>query len=392
LKILVITQNYPPDIGAASFRMKSLVDHLLERKHSVTVLTGTPNRYGSFKSEYSNSEMKENITRIPTRKQSCNLFFRGIGFTDFFLKSYFKTKKLSKDADVIVSTSPQLLVAYLGALCKTKTKPFVLDIRDLWPDVILEMDITTEKSSTYKLLKKIEKKCYKKADEIIINSPAFEQHISKYTDKPIHLITNGIDDQLFEDLSNFELKPYGNPFTITYAGNLGLAQQIDIIADVATEFNNKFKFRIIGDGSGKNVFTEKINERKIKNIEMIDPLPRNELIVFYQMTDAFFVHLKDIDMFKKTIPSKIFEYIATGKPVVYGLEGVAKSIMQELQGNNYSFSPSDTNGLKNALNHLYNNLNANQKTNETGKKILKEKYLRSKLSQRFVEIIEGTKC
>ena len=392
MNILLITQNYPPDIGAASFRMKSLVDKLIERKHTVTVLTGTPNRYGSFKNKNTTSEMVEKIVRIPTRKQSSTLAIRALGFVDFFCKGYLKTKKLAKNADIIVSTTPQLLVAYLGALVKTKRKPFILDIRDLWPDVMVEMGITTENRVSYKLLKKIEKKCYKKADEIIINSPAFETHVSKYTDKKIHLITNGIDDYLFEELSKLEVVSFKNPFTITYAGNLGLAQQIDILAEIAKEFEGKFKFRIIGDGSGKKIFTEKIKEYDIQNIKIINPVPRNELIDYYKKTDAFFVHLKDIEMFKKTIPSKMFEYIATGKPVIYGLRGVASDIMAELQGKMYAFTPSDSTGLKNVLDHLYNNLNTNIKPNEIGKKILEEKYLRSKLSTRFAEIIEGKIC
>lgn len=392
MNILVITQNYPPDIGAASFRMKSLVEKLIERNHKVTVLTGTPNRYGSLKSENTSSEMPETIVRIPTRKQSSDLVFRALGFADFFCKGFLKTKKIAKKADVIVSTTPQLLVAYLGALVKNKHKPFILDIRDLWPDVMIEMGITTEKKLSYKLLKSIEKKCYKKADEVIINSPAFEAHVSKYTDKKIHLITNGIDDCLFDELSKLEVFSFGNPFTITYAGNLGLAQQIDILCEVANDFEGKFKFRIIGDGSGKKIFEYKNKANKIQNIEIINPVPRNELIRYYKKTNAFFVHLKDIEMFKKTIPSKIFEYVATGKPVVYGLKGVAKNIMNELQGKTYAFTPSDSAGLKKALNHLYNNLNANIKPNEEGKRKLEEKYLRSKLSTRFAEIIEGKIC
>ena len=313
MNILLITQNYPPDIGAAAFRMKSLVDTLIERNHKVIVLTGTPNRYGSLKSDVQTEETQETIIRIPTRKQSSNLLFRSLSFLDFFFKGYLRAKKLSKTADIIVATSPQLLVAYLGALVKSKQKPFILDIRDLWPDVMVEMGITTKSRASFKVLKRIEKRCYKKADEIIINSPAFENHVAKYTDKKINLITNGIDDYLFKELSTFELKPFSSPFTITYAGNLGLAQKIDILADVANEFNGRFNFQIIGDGSGKKKFTDKIEENNITNIKIINPLPRVELIKYYKKTDAFFVHLKDIDMFKKTIPSKMFEYIATGK-------------------------------------------------------------------------------
>lgn len=371
--------------------MKSLVDKLIERKHTVTVLTGTPNRYSSLKNENNLEKVSETIVRIPTMKQSTNLFMRSLCFGDFFIKGYRKAKKLSKEADVIVATTPQLLVAYLGALVKRKNKPLILDVRDLWPDVMIEMGITTEKKPSYKLLKRIEKKCYKKADEIVINSPAFESHIKKYTDKKINLITNGIDDYLYKSLSTAEISKSYNPYTITYAGNLGLAQQIDILADVAKEFHGKFKFKVIGDGSGEKFFQEKITGKGIKNIEIKEPVPRKDLIEYYKDTDAFFVHLKDIEMFKKTIPSKIFEYIATGKPVIYGLKGVAHDIMMDLQGDIYSFQASDSESLKKALYELYNNLEAKTPKNEKGQKRLETLYLRSKLSTKFSQIIEGIK-
>ena len=393
MKILVITQNYPPDLGAGAFRMKALVNELNSRGHKVTVLTGVPNRYDSIEWKSKNENAIERIVRIKVPKQKGNLFLRGISYSIFFIKAFLKAIKLASDLDAIVATTPQLLVAYIGAIVSHKRKiPLILDVRDLWPDVMLDMNLTQDKSIVYKILKKIELYCYKHADRIVINSPAFFEPIKKLSGKEPILITNGIDDELFELLSEADPIKIEDQtrYIITYAGNVGIAQDLDVLIKLAKKFEKKYIFRIIGDGSAKEKLMESVIENKIQNIEFINPVPRKKLQQYYKETDAFFVHLKDIDMFKKTIPSKVFEYVATGKPVVYGLKGISRTIMEELQGKQFSFEPSNPNSLKIALTELFYTLKENNYKNKKGIALLKEKYLRSRLSENFSEVIEGS--
>ena len=393
MKILVITQNYPPDLGAGAFRMKALVNELNSRGHKVTVLTGVPNRYDSIEWKSKNENAIERIVRIKVPKQKGNLFLRGISYSIFFIKAFLKAIKLASDLDAIVATTPQLLVAYIGAIVSHKRKiPLILDVRDLWPDVMLDMNLTQDKSIVYKILKKIELYCYKHADRIVINSPAFFEPIKKLSGKEPILITNGIDDELFELLSEADPIKIEDQtrYIITYAGNVGIAQDLDVLIKLAKKFEKKYIFRIIGDGSAKEKLMESVIENKIQNIEFINPVPRKKLQQYYKETDAFFVHLKDIDMFKKTIPSKVFEYVATGKPVVYGLKGISRTIMEELQGKQFSFEPSNPNSLKIALTELFYTLKENNYRNKKGIALLKEKYLRSRLSENFSEVIEGS--
>jgi len=393
MKILVITQNYPPDLGAGAFRMKALVNELNSRGHKVTVLTGVPNRYDSIEWKSKNENAIERIVRIKVPKQKGNLFLRGISYSIFFIKAFLKAIKLASDLDAIVATTPQLLVAYIGAIVSHKRKiPLILDVRDLWPDVMLDMNLTQDKSIVYKILKKIELYCYKHADRIVINSPAFFEPIKKLSGKEPILITNGIDDELFELLSEADPIKIEDQtrYIITYAGNVGIAQDLDVLIKLAKKFEKKYIFRIIGDGSAKEKLMESVIENKIQNIEFINPVPRKKLQQYYKETDAFFVHLKDIDMFKKTIPSKVFEYVATGKPVVYGLKGISRTIMEELQGRQFSFEPSNPNSLKIALTELFYTLKENNYKNKKGIALLKEKYLRSRLSENFSEVIEGS--
>jgi len=389
--ILILTHNFPPDIGAASFRMEALVRELSKRGHKVKVITATPNRYSKMDISF-NDDFGQNVEviRVKNVKQSGSYVKRSYSYIEYFIKTLFVAKSKIRHIDMIIATSPQILTGYLGALLKKKNIPFILDIRDLWPDAMVSLNLVTENSFIYKILKKIEIYMYKKATRIIINSPAFEEHINKYVDKKIDLITNGLDDyffNLFSKESPREIKN-GDKIKIIYAGNLGMAQDIKILTEIDEKISENFIFKLIGDGSQKEEIEKTIKRKNINNIMLYPPKARRELIEDYQNADAFFVHLKKLPMFEKTIPSKIFEYVATKKPVVYGLRGVAKDIMDELNGS-YSFEPGDVKSLEAALIKMKNDL-------ETGKwkyednPILREKYLRSQLSKKFADIIEET--
>lgn len=391
MKILIITHNFPPDLGAASFRMESLIRFLSE-KHQVTVLTAYPNRYKSIK-----VEMKDNfnenvkVVRIPSLKQSNNLFQRGISFLDFFLKSYIIARKLVKGHDVVVATSPQIFSGFLGALIVNDEKPFVLDIRDLWPDAMVDLGLTRINSFVYKMLKKIEIYMYKKADKIVINSPAFEEYIRNMGNKDVYLVTNGVDMEFFEYFKKIDIiSPPRKPFRILYAGNLGLAQDIKILTELNDRIFNDFYFVLIGDGSQRNEIEREINRKGIKNIELRLPIERQKLLKEYEAADALFVHLRNIPMFSKTIPSKIFEYVATRKPVIYGVTGVTKQILDEMKAG-IAFEPGNVTDLERALEELKYILNEGLWKYEVNP-ILEKRYLRPILAKRFAEVIEDAYC
>ena len=222
---------------------------------------------------------------------------------------------------------------------------------------MIDLGVTTRKSLLYKFLKHIELYMYKKATSIIVNSPAFIEHIQKYSNKRIDIITNGLDDFIYqyflEEKSQNTQKD--KKIRIVYAGNLGIAQDVKILTEIQEDISKNFEFYLIGNGSQKGEIEKELKEKNIQNILVYSSKERKELLEFYRQADAFFVHLKDIPMFKKTIPSKVFEYVATKKPVIYGLNGVAKEIMEELNAG-YSFEAGNVNSLEATLIHLKKDL------------------------------------
>lgn len=389
MNILILSHNYPPDLGAASFRMKALVDELDKRGHKVKILTSVPNRYKNIKLSENNLTEKENVIRVRCKPQSSNLVKRSFSYIGYFLRSFFVGLKEAKDTDVIVATSPQILVGYLGViLSKLKKKPLVVDIRDLWPDAMVDLEITTENSMVYKIIKRIEMKMYRTADKIVINSPSFEKHVEKYKrmDTSIDIVTNGLDDYIFDYFEKKDTKTGNQRLNVCYAGNLGIAQDINILTKIAKKMENEFEFILIGNGSQKPLIERNIVKNGIKNIKILQPMDRRELLGYYEKADIFFVHLKNIPMFEKTIPSKIFEYVATKKPLVYGLTGVSKTILDELNAG-FSFGPNNIGEIENSFYKAKETVEKDIWKAE-GISVLREKYTRSELSRKFADVIE----
>lgn len=258
-------------------------------------------------------------------------------------------------------------------------------MRDLWPDIIVDMKIMSKYNFIYLGLKLLEKMMYKVADLIIYNSPEFKTYLKK-NNKSLKLITNGIDKNILEYFKKhqIELKKKIN-YRMIYAGNLGIAQDLIILIDLAAKYKNELEIVLIGKGSQEELIRKKIIENKINNIKIITSLPRQELLKKYLEADILFLQLKNIKMFEKTIPSKIFEYIATGKPIIYGLEGIGKKILEEFE-QNYYFKSNNFNSLCSTFENLKKDIKE-QKLKKRDLKKLEKYYSREKLSEKYSKII-----
>ena len=185
------------------------------------------------------------------------------------------------------------------------------------------------------VLKKVEHYTFKTANHINVVSEGFQKYISKhYFGKKSSVFTNGIDPEFM----NFQLinqkmnrqKSKTDLIHITYAGNVGAGQALEkIVPQLALELKSKVVFKIVGSGSRIRLLKNKVEELQIKNVVIIDPIQRSKLMIEYQNADILFIHLNDIRAFEKVLPSKIFEYAATGKPILAGVNGYARQFLLE---------------------------------------------------------------
>lgn len=386
-KILLIVDNFTPDLGASSFRFESVVRKLLMKGYEVNIICSYPNRINNEK--INELELDNlNIYRINKAQLKTSTILRAKIYLEFLIKSLKIGVKLGKDVDIIIASSPQLLVGVSGSIISLlNKKKMILDIRDLWPDIVIDMKVMSKYNPVYWSLKVLEKLMYLGADKIVYNSPKFKSYLeNKNKNKKMVLLTNGIDDYIIDFFKNKTIQNQAKKkYRILYAGNIGIAQDIILLVEFAKIYTEEVEVIIIGKGSQEELIKEKIKDNQIRNIKIINSIPRVELLEKYLEVDLLFLQLKNIKMFEKTIPSKIFEYMITGKPILYGLEGIGKKILEEFE-QNYYFKCNNIKSLCDTYEKIKKDL-LNNLIKKTDVEKLRKKYSRDELSNAYVKII-----
>ncbi len=353
MKILYLTFYFKPDLCAGSFRNTPLVNELSElinENDSIHVITTMPNRYKSFSEEALAYEKKGNIeiNRIKLPVHSSGLIDQSLAFKDYF----FKTLNIVKDKeyDLVFASSSRLFTAFLGSMIsRRKGIPFYADIRDIFVDTL--QDVLKNKYVKFpllKVLKLIERNTVKQATHINLISEGFKPYFSNNKHANFSFYTNGIDPEFLAWPKSNSLPK--TEFLITYAGNIGEGQGLHkIIPAAAKLLGSKYTFRIIGDGGKKAELEEQLKKENISNVELLPPTNRARLIEYYKETDYLFLHLNDYKAFDKVLPSKIFEYGATDKPVIAGVGGFAAKFIEKNLSNYILFPPGDARNLADQL-------------------------------------------
>lgn len=345
MKLLILSFYYPPDLSAGSFRTQALVKALEEKMGDslkMDLITTLPNRFISYETEAENLETKKGITihrlKMPEPQ-------RGISHQAKLFTSYaWQVSQIIKNQsyDLIYATSSKLFTATLGAyVSKRKKCPLYIDIRDIFVDTA--KDVLPKKISkiTIPIFSQIEKWTIRQGHKVNLVSPGFTPYFEKrYPNKPFQYYTNGVDPELLG--FDFTKNKSSGLIQVLYAGTMGEGQGLDIIIpELAHMMENKVHFTVIGEGARKPLLEKKVNAFKLKNIEIKAPVKREVLFHEYAKADILFLHLNNHQAFHKVLPSKLFEYGATGKPVWAGVGGYAAKFTQENISNSAVFAPGD---------------------------------------------------
>ncbi len=334
MKILFLSFYYPPDLCAGSFRAGELVSALNMQSTKdifVEVVTTMPNRYISYRPESIPDQDGSNtiIHRIKLPNHRSGMKDQAIAFL-YYAKAVYKITRY-KNYDLIFATSSRLMTAALGASISKKSKTrLYLDIRDIFTDTIA--DVVRKKliiTCIMPVFKLLEKWTFSTAEKINVVSNGFIRDISNISPRSsITTFTNGIDKEFLE--YDFSQKLVRQKTLITYAGNFGESQGLHyIIPAFASAIRDFAEIRLIGDGGKKTELINSIKDFKINNVELCDPIGRDKLLIEYSNADILFLCLNNKDAFLKVLPSKLFEYAATGKPILAGVSGYAAQFIQE---------------------------------------------------------------
>ena len=345
MKILIISFYYEPDLCAGSFRATSFVNalkRLLSGDDAIDVVTTMPNRYSSFSVDASELESRDNllIRRIKIPLHKSGFFDQAKSFLVYLIKTlkYVRGEKY----DIVFATSSRLFSAFLGAvIAKQKQIPLYLDIRDIFTDTLGSVLKGSKLKLLIPLFMMVEKFTMRSAVNINFVSqgfiPYFQErygHGLKYSFYP-----NGIDEEFINFNCNHSVVKDKSKIRFTYTGNIGEGQGLEkIVPHIARKYAN-IEFFIIGDGGRRKILQD--STANLENVKLIDPVNRIDLIKYYESSDFLFLQLNDYDAFKKVLPSKIFEYAATYKPIIAGVDGYAKEFLETHLPDSIIYKPCD---------------------------------------------------
>lgn len=356
MKILVLSYFFPPDQAAGAFRASALCEAL--EKHSstdITVVCAEPNRYATWKPELpdiddSRESRGAKVIRIKTPNHANGLVDQIASYAVFVFKALKHVRK--RDFDIVYASSSKLMTAVLGAvIARFKAATLYLDIRDLFVDSLGSVLPASLNVIMKPVLITLEVFALKTASRVNIVSPGFLKHVRRNVPASrISVITNGID----KEFASYSWDKRGRALTgrrkIVYAGNLGEAQGLhQIVPFVAKNLEQHYEFLIIGDGGRKQNLLDSLGDARVNNVKVCAPVARKELLHVYDSADLLFLHLNRHPAFKRVIPSKIFEYGASGRPIIAGLDGTPREFMKDHLPDTLIFDPCDAAGMTNLL-------------------------------------------
>ncbi|GAA5520535.1 glycosyltransferase family 4 protein [Aliifodinibius salicampi] len=401
MNILFITDNFPPEVNAPATRTYEHCKKWVELGAEVTVITCAPNFphgevYEGYRNKLYDEEQVDGIRVIRVWSYITaneGTISRIIDYLSFALTSFWVG--LFQKTDVIIATSPQFFTTWSAfALSKLKRKPWIFELRDLWPESIKAVGAMKD-GWLLSLLEKIELFLYRDADLVIPNTPAFKTNLTERGIDPdkIRVIPNGANTDLFgprpKDKGIVKQLDLENKFLVGYLGTHGMAHGLNFILNAAADIQDEnIHFLFIGDGSEKDALVKQAVDLGLENVTFHEPIPKEKVPAYLSVFDISLVPLKKNDTFKTVIPSKIFEAAAMHKPILLGVEGQAEELVK-----NYKiglcFEPENKNNFLEKL-YILNTQNGLSSDIEKNAKKFIRHFSRENLAEEMLEIVKST--
>lgn len=370
--------------GPCTKRIDSLATYLANNNYNVTILTSSHNK----KNEITTIDRKYKILyAYSTSKIKGSTIKRFLNNIIFGITSFFYGITKLKNIDVVITTSPPPLISIFGYLiAKIKKAKLVYDVRDIWPDVAIEMESFDEKSLYYKVFKFIANFMYKHSDYITTVTPGKVKKIKKYADSnnKVLYIPNGFDDNLINfAMEKFIIEKYelDKKFTIVYIGNVGLAQNLDALIELAktSKKQENMQFLIFGEGAYKNELQSKINELRLKNISLEGKIDYCKVYTILKYSKISFISLKNNKM-TDSIPTKMFDALGIGCPILLLAKGDSCSVLDEVHLGEHAENIEE---LKTKFKYMIENYEKYTKYKENSMNYIMKRYSRREIAKKF---------
>lgn len=403
MRILILTQYYPPEIGAPQNRLHELAVRLKKSGMDVEVLTAMPN-YPKMEvfEEYRGGKIREEeIDGVKVYRAkifvstSKSIIARLLNYFSFVWTSYWRGRKL-KSYDYLMVESPPLFLGYSAMALSRKLKAkMIFNVSDLWPESAEKLGIVTNKwllGMAYRL----EKKCYNRASLITGQTQGIVDNIKeRFPNSDLHWLPNGVDVN-FYDPDNFEKKGFrerngfkDSDVLFFYGGILGHAQGLDLLIKAAEKLKDQPNVRIILQGAGpeRDMLLDLKKDLNVENVSFLPPVPKSEMPYVLKEVDVALVPLKKLDLFMGAIPSKIFEALAMKKALLLGVEGEAKRHFVDNAEAGLFFEPENIEDLTEKIRLMANEPERIKTFGENGRAYVMKNFNRNKIAEDFLTVL-----
>ena len=403
MHILLIHQAFAAIDEPGGTRHHELARFLVSRGYKVTVIA-SPVSYLTGSTSQKRKETLDGVEILRAytyRALHKSFVHRVLAFFSFMVSSFFIGLTV-KNVDVVWGTSPPIfqgVTAWL--LARIKGARFLFEVRDLWPDFAIAVGVL-KNPTLIKLTLWLEKFLYRHADQMVVNSPGYVEHVRGRGARSVELIPNGADPEMFNPLDigrdfrqNNNLK---NKFVVLYAGAHGMSNDLDVVLQAARIVQDQeiqwkapgthiVQFILLGDGKEKAALQARAKEMGLDNVRFLPPVPKNQMGDALAGSDACLAILKPLDEYKTTYPNKVFDYMAAGRPVILAIDGVIRDVVEKA-GCGLFAQPGDPVALADAILTVEKDRDRALKMGLDGRAYLEEHFSREKMAEKLEKLMK----
>lgn len=402
MRIVFITDNFPPEVNAPASRTYEHAREWVRAGHTVQVITCAPNfpfgtPYPGYRNALYTRERLDGIDVLRvwsymTRNEG--FWLRSLDFLSFMITSVLGSLFVAR-ADVVIATSPQFFAGVAGYLVARLTRaPFVLEVRDLWPDQIVANQVMAS-NPAIRLLRGVARFLYDHADAVVTVGEGYEERIrARYgVRRPIDVIPNGVIASVFQRSGARDAvrdaHGWAGRFVVLYLGTHGLSQKLETVVEAAAllERDERFHFVFVGDGAAREQIAQQVRAKGLSHVELLGQRPKAEVPDLYEAADCCVVPLKRSALYAGNYPSKMFEAMAMACPIVLSVEGIAADLLRRADAGLAvpAESPQD---LAEAIRRLVDDPERALQMGRNGRAFVCEHFSRERWAARLLAVLE----
>jgi glycosyltransferase involved in cell wall biosynthesis len=399
MHILLIHQAFAALNEPGGTRHHELARYLARRGHRVTVITSRVSYLtGTVVSpdDATDNEMENvkvlRVYTIPALHKS--FVHRVFAFLSFMAASFFAGLRV-RQVDLVWGTSPPIfqgVTAWL--LARLKGKPFLFEVRDLWPTFAIAVGVL-KNPLLIRLSLWLERFLYTHADRVMVNSPAYVTHVAGRGAHQVELVPNGADPEMFDPADRGKAfraaHDLENKFAVLYAGAHGMSNDLEVVLEAASLLQKQapdVQVVFLGDGKEKPNLQNRAEALRLKNVLFLPPVPKSGMAAALAGADACIAILKPIEAYKTTYPNKVFDYMAAGRPVVLAIDGVIREVVEAAGGGIFA-EPGNPAALAQAVCRLAVDPARARRMGLAGRQYLQEHFNRSLLAEKLSTLLEA---